>query len=104
MDYNEAAYNGNDKIGLWRATAYLSGWHRLFHQRLRLYYTAYWQPGLSAIHNYRTQLDAGIDFPLWLGFNATIQYAFTHEAVVTQNTQQNDKILTFGLSYQFSKK
>ena len=101
--YNETVYNGNDQINLWRATAYLSGWHQLFHQRMRLYYTAYWQPALDGNNNYRTQLDAGIDFPVWKGLSFTALYTFAHEEVVVQKVKQDDRILTFGLSYQFRK-
>lgn len=100
---NEMAYNGNNQITLWRATAYLSGWHQLFEQRLRLYYSAYWQPGLSETHNFRSQIDAGIEFPVWKGLNATMVYSITHEEVVPLQVKQNDRILTFGFSYLFKK-
>ena len=102
-EYNEAAYNGNSQIALWRATAYLAGWHQLFEKRLRIYYSAYWQPGISQIHNFRSQIDAGFELPLWKGLNATVVYSFTHEEVVPVLVKQNDRILTFGLGYLFKK-
>jgi hypothetical protein len=101
--FNAPVYNGSETIPLWRFTTYLSGWHQLFHQRIRLYYTAYWQPGLDGNKNYRTQLDAGIDFPVWKGLNFTVAYSFTHEEVVVEKVKQDDRILTFGLSYQIKK-
>lgn len=101
--FNAPVYNGNEIIALWRATTYLSGWHQLFHQRMRLYYMAYWQPGLDRNKNYRTQIDAGIDFPVWKGLNFAVAYSFTHEEVVVEKVKQDDRILTFGLSYQIKK-
>lgn len=96
--YNYSAYNGNDKIRLWRATAYLGGWNYFFNKHLRLYYDAYWQPAFNNTHNYRTQLDIGADFPVWKGLSFSILYTYTHENVVVQKIKPDDRILTFGLS------
>jgi hypothetical protein len=101
--YNEAVYNGSDKINIWRATAWFAGWHKLFDQRLRLYYSAYIQPGLSDTDNYRSQIEAGLDFPVWKGLNFSVMYNYTHENVVVSGIKQNDGLLTFGISYQLKK-
>jgi hypothetical protein len=101
--FNEPAYNGSSVIALWRATTYLGGWHQLFNQRVRLYYTGYWQPALHGQNNFRTQVDAGLDFPLWKGLSAGIVYAFSHEEVVPEKVKQVDRILTFGFSYLFQE-
>ncbi len=99
--FNDNYYNGNNKISLWRGTAYISGAHALFGQRFRLYYDAYWQPALSSDNknNYRTQFDIGFDVPIWKGLSLNALYTFTHEQVVVQKIQNDDKILAFGLSY-----
>jgi len=97
--FNEVAYNGNETIELARATIYLAGWHKLVENRLRVYYSGYWQPGLNGTSNNRFQLDAGLDFPLWKGLNATLQYAYSFEQIVTASVKQNDQVLTYGLSY-----
>jgi len=103
--FNYTRYNGSNKIELWRATAYLGGWHYLPNRHLRIYYDAYyWQPALNDRHNYRTQFDIGADVPLFKGIAFNVLYAFTHENVTVQNIWQDDKILTFGLAYNFRKK
>jgi hypothetical protein len=101
--FNESAYNGSSEISLARATVYLAGWHRLADNKLRLYYSGYWQPGLESNPNNRFQFDLGIDFPIWKGLSATSQYTFSYEQVVTEDVLQEDRILTFGLSYQIKK-
>lgn len=97
--YNFAEYNGDRNIKLWRGTVYASGWTYLLTKQLRLYYDAYWQPAFDNSNNYRTQIDVGLDFPLWKGLSFTVLYAFSHENVVVEKIQQEDKILTFGLAY-----
>ena len=101
--FNETDYNGSDQISLSRATLYLAGWHKLAESKLSLFYSGYWQPGLDGTPNNRFQLDLGMDFPLWKGLNVTAQYSFSREQVVTTTVLQEDRILTFGLSYQLKK-
>jgi hypothetical protein len=101
--YNEPAYNGSEQINIWRATGYISGLHHFFQQGMRFFYTAWCQPGFDDAHNLRWQLDAGIDFPVWKGLNATMVYAYTFEEVVPVTVKQVDRLLTFGVSYQYKK-
>lgn len=102
--YNYSEYNGAGKINLWRGTLYLGGWAYILHRRARLYYDAFWQPAFNNTANYRTQFDAGLDVPVWKGLMFNVLYTFTHENVVVQQVQQNDKILTFGLAYNLKKR
>jgi hypothetical protein len=102
--FSDSYYNGSDKISLWRATAYLSGWSKLFDGHLRLFYDAYWQPALDRADNYRTQFDLGLEFPIWNGLAFTILYAYTRENVVPTVAKTTDNILTFGLSYLIKSK
>jgi hypothetical protein len=97
--YNDGFYNGSDRIQLWRATTFLMGSSWLFQRRMRIFYDAYWQPAFGRSSNYRTQLDAGLDVPLWNGFSLSALYTYTHENVVPLGTRPTDRILTFGLSY-----
>ena len=101
--FNEGFYNGMSTIPIWRGTVYLAGWHRLLTQKLRLYYTAYWQPGFADVPNNRASLDIGIDMPVWKGLAVALQYTYTYEQVVTSKVQQVDRILTFGVGYQIKK-
>lgn len=102
--YNFSEYNGTDKINLWRGTLYAAGWDYFFQSRLRFYYDAYWQPAFNNSNNHRTQVDAGVDFPVWKGLSFTVLYTFTHENVVVYNIFPEDKILTFGLAYNLEIK
>jgi hypothetical protein len=102
--FNYDKYNGDYKIDLWRGTLYIAGWNYLFNNKLRLYYDAYWQPDFADSKNYRTQFDMGLDFPLYKGLNITTLYSFTHENVVVNRVKEDDKILTFGLSYTIKTK
>ncbi len=102
-NYNFSEYNGSDNIKLWRGTLYLAGWHYLFQKHARLFYNAYWQPAFDNKNNYRTQYDIGVDFPIWKGLSFNALYTFTHENVVIQKIKTDDKILTFGLAYNFKQ-
>lgn len=97
--FNFSEYDGSNKISLWRASAYLGGWDWIFQNHLRFYYDAYWQPAFSNSNNYRTQLDLGLDFPVWKGLSFSAAYAYTHENVVINKIKQTDSILTFGFNY-----
>lgn len=101
--FNESFYNGRNSIPLWRGTVYLAGWHRILEQKVRLFYSAYWQPGFEEVPNNRTSVDIGMDCPVWKGLSATLQYTYTYEQVVTSKVLQSDRIFTFGLSYQIRK-
>lgn len=102
--YNKTEYNGSNQINLWRGTLYAGGWNYLLNRKLRLYYDVYWQPSFNNSNNYRTQYDVGADVPLWKGLNLSVLYIFTNENVVINNIKQQDKILSFGFSYNFKQK
>ncbi len=97
--FNDAIYNGTDQIKLWRASTYLMASSWVFHKRLRLYCDAFWQPAFNRISNYRTQMDLGMEFPVWKGLTLNILFTNTHENVVPLSTKTTDNILTFGLGY-----
>lgn len=101
--YNFSEYDNSNYINIWRSTIYMSGWHYLFNNHLRIIYNAYWQPSFTRFNNYRTQFDMGADFPVWKGLAFNVLYTFTHENVVIKKIKQDDGLLTFGLSYQFKK-
>lgn len=104
LSYNNAAYNGSERIQAWRATAYASGWHFIFQKKLRLFYDAFWQPAFGDLENYRAQFDLGFDFPIWKGLSVNALYTYTYENIVALGVLQTDGILGFGLSYQFKSK
>ena len=102
--FNYSTFDGSKRMDLFRATSYIGGWNRLFEGSLRLYYNAYWQPSFDNNTNYRWQADIGFDFPVWKGLSLNALYIFTHENVVVSKIQQDDQLLTFGLSYNFKTK
>ncbi len=101
--FNQMEYNGNNDIALWRGTAYVSGIHKIGNKNLRIFYNGYWQPAFEAIANNRVQVDGGVEIPIWKGLNFNAQYIINYEQVVAEKIKQTDKILTFGVSYQFKK-
>lgn len=101
--YNYTRYNGSKEITCWRGTLYSGGWYTLPGKKIRVWYDAYYQPAFRLWNNYRIQADIGLDFPVWKGLSFTSLYSFTHENVVIQKIKKQDKILSFGLSYSFSK-
>ena len=102
--FNYPEYDGSGKIALWRGTLYAGGWAYLLQRRARLLYDVFWQPGFGNANNYRSQFDLGIDFPLWKGLFFNVLYTYTHENVVVQKVLPDDRILTFGLGYNFRKR
>ncbi|WP_298223626.1 DUF481 domain-containing protein [Flavobacterium sp.] len=102
--YNDLEYDGSNTINTWRGTLYVGGWCYFLEKHLRFFYDAYWQPAFNNRNNYRNQLDLGADFPIYKGLSFNTVFAYTHENIVISNIKQNDKILTFGLSYNFKTK
>ena len=102
-NYNFAAFNGNKTIALWRGTAYIAGWHYLSERRLRVFYDAFWQPAFNDRNNYRTQYDVGVDFSIWKGLSFNALFTYTHEQLVVQKIKPDDRVLSFGLAYNFKK-
>jgi hypothetical protein len=101
--FNQHSYDGSSNIHLWRGTLYTNGWWYLSNNRLRLYYDAFYQPAFNNTSNYRTQVDVGVDVPIWRGLSFSCLYTLTHEAVVPINVKEEDTILTFGVNYQLKK-
>jgi hypothetical protein len=101
--YNYESYNGSKQIKLWRSTLYLSAWHFIGQKKVKVFYEAYYQPSWHDRKNYRTQLDLGINIPMWNGLSFTVLYTAIRENVVAIKVNQKDKILTFGLNYALKK-
>ncbi len=102
--FNQTKYNGSNIIQLWRATLYSGGWQYVAQRKVKLYYDVFYQPAFNNLSNYRVQLEAGAEVQVWKGFALNALYTLTHENVVLQNIKLQDRILTFGLVYQFKIK
>ncbi len=102
--FNFDTFNGTNVINVWRSSVFLSGSHFLFNRKIKLFYTTYYQPTFIDNENYRTQTDLGLDFPIWNGLAFNTLFTYTHENVTILNVKKDDRILTFGLSYNFKKK
>lgn len=102
--FNHSRYNGKDKISLWRYSLSAGGWGFFFNNRLRLFYELFLRQAFNNSKNYRTHLEVGFDLPIWRGLSFNTLYNSTHENVVVKDIREDDRILTFGLSYLFRKK
>lgn len=100
--FNDTYYNGSDQITVWRASVFTYGSTRLFHRRMRVYYDAFWQPAFRRSNNYRTQVDLGVELPVWKGLSFNAVFAYTRENVVPTGTVTTDQLLSFGVSYYFA--
>lgn len=100
-NFNLDKYDGMNSVKLWRGTIYFASWHNLAEKKVRIFYSGYWQPGLSDLDNFRTRLEFGADFNLVAGLNFTVLYNYTYENLIVQNVKPQDNILTFGVSYNF---
>jgi hypothetical protein len=101
--FNQPSYNGKERINLWRSHYYVGGWVYALNNQLRLNYEFYWQPAFNNSKNYRIQAEVGLTYPIWKGLAFNTVYIFSHENVVVENIKKDDRILTFGLSYQIIK-
>jgi hypothetical protein len=101
--FNEPSYNGNEKISLWRSTFYVGGWANILNNRLKVNYEFYWQPAFNNRKNYRTVYQVGLTYPIWKGLAFNMVYIYSHENVVVENIEKNDRILLLGLSYLLKK-
>jgi hypothetical protein len=101
--YNFSNYNGSNTISTLRSSLYLTGLHHIKSSSIKFWYTAYYQPSLQKMDNYRTQVDMGIDFFIGKRLSFTTQYNATYEHVVAKNTKVFDTNFSFGLGYSFTK-
>jgi hypothetical protein len=102
--FNYEEFDGKNKLAVWRGTLYMAGTHVLFEKKARFYYDAYWQPAFSNTNDYRTEFDVGLDFTLWKGLSFNVLYTYKHENIVVTKIKTDDKILTFGLAYNFKRR
>jgi hypothetical protein len=98
--FNDLAYNGQETIKTWRATAWLFGKHHVAKNKIILHYDAYLQPSLEKSNNLRWQVDAGVDLPITKNINFTTNFLYTYEGIVVLGNKQEDSILTFGVVFR----
>jgi Protein of unknown function, DUF481 len=103
-NFNANRYDGTGRIGLWRATVWTGGSHRLAGDRIRFFSEAFYQPAFDTRENFRWQLDTGLDFPVWKGFSFNVLYTVTNENITIEKIKQRDRVLSFGAAYNFRKK
>ena len=102
--YNFSEFDGDEKINTWRGTLYAGGIANLLENHIRLYYSAYWQPSFENSNDSRAEFDVGLDFPIWKGFSFNTHYNYTHEQIVVNKIKQKDRLLSFGLAYNYKIK
>jgi hypothetical protein len=102
--YNYSEFDGFEKLNVWRGTLYAGGGVNLLENHVRFYYNAYWQPAFENSNDYRAEIDLGLDFPIWKGFSFNTHYNYTHEQIVVNKIKQKDRLLSFGLAYNYKIK
>ena len=99
--FNDAFYDGNKHIKLYRSSHWLIGNHFLFNNRLHLYYYAFFQPSLNRFANYRAQIESILEIPIRKNLLANFTHIYTYENVIVKGLKNYDSILTYGITYQF---
>ena len=102
--YNDVYYDGSNNIKIWRPTLYMAGSIKFIDDKIKLNFSAYWQPGLDEVANYRFQSEINLDFKFWKGLALSIQYLLQYEQVTPKTIMTYDRLFTFGINYQYSRK
>lgn len=97
-DFNNTEYNGDRTINTMRGTLWVNGKYHLFKNRLIFTHESYFQPSLQKSNNYRSQIDLGIELPIWKFLNFKVNYLHTYESIVIKDQKEEDTFLTFGLT------
>jgi len=101
--FNFDAYDGNAVVPLGRGTLWLYGTHR-WSDQVHFFYEAFGQPAFSDLNNYRIHAQLGLDVKLIQNLSLSASYLWNREQLVVEGIQQDDQILTFGLSYSYRSK
>lgn len=96
--FNRTVYNGKRTINTFRGTIWVNGKYQLFNKKLILSHENFFQPSLQRGDNYRWQADIGLELPLRKFLNFRINYLHTVESIVVEGQEQEDRLLTFGVT------
>ncbi len=97
-DFNRSAYDDQESIKTFRGTFWINGKYYLFKEKLVLNHEFYVQPSLEEDDNYRWQADMGLELPVWDFLSFKVNYRHTFESVVIEGQDEEDSMLTFGLT------
>ncbi|MEM1324207.1 MAG: DUF481 domain-containing protein [Bacteroidota bacterium] len=97
-NFNRTEYNGSSDINTLRGTLWVNGKYYLFGNKVILGHESYFQPSLRRSNNFRWQADLGLEFPIWKFLNFKVNYLHTFESIVIVDQEQEDRLLTFGLT------
>lgn len=97
-EFNYSEYNGSTWINTLRGTIWINGKYQLLDKKLILSHESYFQPSLSNSANFRWQADLSLELPISKYFNFKVNYLDTFESIVIQDQEQEDRLLTFGLT------
>ena len=97
-DFNRSAYDDQESIKTFRGTLWVNGEYHLFKKKLVVNHEFYVQPSLEEDDNYRWQADMGLELPVWDFLSFEVNYRHTFESIVIEGQDEEDSILTFGLT------
>jgi hypothetical protein len=108
--YNQAAFNGKNKVTETRVLARLGGQHTALAGRLVLKHDTWLMQGLQKANNYRWHSLLGLQLPVYKGFSFKTDYEYTYESLTISSnnpfgypSSTGDWVLSFGLSYDINK-
>lgn len=101
--YNKGEFDGNSMLEAFWYSAYLSGFHKVGKQGLRLVYEVYWQQSVSNAGQFRFHVATGLDINVMKGLGIQSRYNFSYENVVALGNSTEDTLWTWGLIYQINK-
>ena len=98
FDFNRSQYDGTKSINTIRGTLWIGGKYHLIKDRVILNHESYVQPSLEESNNFRWRAEIGLEMPVWKFLNFTMNYLQSFESIVTQDQNQQDRFLTFGIT------
>ncbi|MEM8894210.1 MAG: DUF481 domain-containing protein [Bacteroidota bacterium] len=97
-NYNVSEYDGVGMIETMRMTIWANGKYYLFDEKMIFRHESFFQPSLESGNNFRWQFDVGLELPIKKSISFKISYLQTHESIVIEDQDREDRFLTFGLS------
>ncbi len=96
--YETTDFISRTDILLWRNSTRLKGEYHLFKNRLTFKHWLYFQPSFSS-KNYRWNGIFSLEFPIYKSLQFRCNFEDIYESVVPTNRRNEDRTLSFGLSF-----
>ena len=97
-DFNVSEYDGQETIETVRMTFWANGKYYLLDDQLVFRHESFFQPSVESGDNFRWQVDVGLEVPLKKYLSFRFSYLLTHESIVVEGQDREDRFLSFGVS------